>query len=136
MSTGRGSQGKGDTITGSKGPVDVREEPLDHVEGDTITGSQGPVSPGQPGAAPQGTFTGAGDRDWTDINTRIVTVSGVNVANFGDIHYTEDGDISDDDIAKIDADFQKAGAQPGQGRAVAEAAKQMGYGIKFTARKS
>jgi hypothetical protein len=134
MTTGK--QSKGDVITGSKGPVDVREEPLDHVAGDTITGAEGPVGQPSPEARMQGTFKGDGDRDWTDINNRIVAVSGVNVANFGDIYYTEDGDISDDDIAKIDADFQKAGAEPGQGKAVAEAAKQMGYGIKFTARKS
>lgn len=127
------SRGK-DTITGSQGPTEVRKDPLDEREGDRITTSQQGAAPTPEPYA--GSVSGEGDRDWTDVHNRVIAVSGVNVNNFGDITYTEDGDISDDDVAEMDAKFTKAGAQPGQGKAVAEAAKQMGYGVKFTARKA
>jgi len=129
----RKSEGE-DTITTSQGPSSRGRDPLDDREGDRITTSpQGAVSAAEPY---QGRFSGAGDRDWTDVHNRVITVSGVNITNYGDIEYTEDGDISDDDVAEIEAQFGKAGAPAGQGRAVAQAAKQMGYGIRFTARKA
>lgn len=122
-----------DRITGSKGPTTIDKDPLDEHPGDTIATSEGPSNIG---AEPYvGKVGGEGDRDWTDVNNRVIAVSGVNVQNYGDINYTEDGDISDDDVAKMDADFEKAGAPPAAGRRVALAAKQMGYGIRFTARK-
>jgi hypothetical protein len=127
------SRGGKDTITTSQGPSERSRDSLDDRSGDRITTLGGESSPNEPY---QGSFKGAGDRDWTDVHNRIVTVSGVNINTYGDIEYTEEGDISVEDVNKVEAEFTKAGAQPGQGKAVAEAAKQMGYGIKFTARKA
>lgn len=125
---------QGDVITTSTGSA-PREDPDGLKAGDEVTTS-GVQTGGSPVAEPyQGQVKGEGERDWRDVNDRIVQISGVTITNFGDVSYTEEGDISDDDVASLEAQFEKAGAQPGQGRAVALAARQMGYGIKFTARK-
>lgn len=125
---------QGDVITTSTGAA-PRDDPDGLKAGDEVTTS-GVQTGGSPVAEPyQGQVKGEGERDWRDVNDRIVQLSGVTITNFGDVSYTEEGDISDDDVATLEAQFEKAGAQPGQGRAVALAARQMGYGIKFTARK-
>lgn len=118
-----------DVITGLKGPVEI-DGPKATVEGDVITGNDGPVEVAAPTAA--GTFSGEGDRDWTDVNNRVIALSGVNINNYGDIHYTEEAaEISDDDVEDIDAAFVEAGAEQGAGARVANAIKSLGYGFIF-----
>lgn len=105
------TSGKGDVITTSKGPRTTEGE--------------------DPNAA---VHEVTAENRWNDVSARLTQVGGVDLNNYGNVVYSE-GDISDDDVAKLDADVEKAGGQAGQGRAIGLAARQMGVNVKFSARE-
>ena len=106
-------------------------------KGDVITTSKGPQAVDLDDHSPDPdaqTYEVTEENRWDDVSARLTQVGGVDLNNYGTVVYSE-GDISDDDVAKLDADLEKAGAEAGKGRAIALAARQMGVSIKFTARK-
>jgi len=135
----------GDVITGSKGPVALPDRSNDEINvegGDEVTTSVAGATTTNDSSATtvnvddvevDATLVNTGDRDWTDVHNRVLSIAGLNKANLpGTLTYTEDG-IDDDGVEKLEGQTLKAGAAPGTGRSIGTAAKAMGYGVSFKA---
>lgn len=122
-----------DVITGSRGPTAIGSIDEHDDEPTTVADVSAEEQAVVPVASEALGFKGAGDRDWTDVHNRVLTIAGLgSIGVAGTLAYSEDA-LDDEGVEKLEGQLQKAGAAPGAGRAIGNAAKQMGYGVAFKA---